>query len=82
MSASPSLSLSSLEADSVAIVAAESARDVTFYVVQIALGSGEAWKVARRYNRFKDLHDGCGHRAGWVREDGKRVRDARLGWVS
>ena len=40
------------------IIGAESAsRDVTFYIIQVSLDNGDAWKVARRYSQFKDLHD-------------------------
>ena len=50
-------SLASLEEGAVSIVDAETSRDATFYLIQLALKSGEAWKVARRYSQFKDLHE-------------------------
>lgn len=50
-------SLSSLEEGAVSILDAETSRDVTFYLIQVALKTGEAWKIARRYSQFKDLHD-------------------------
>ena len=55
-------SLSSLEEGAVSILDAETSRDVTFYLIQVALKTGEAWKIARRYSQFKDLHDRCTYR--------------------
>jgi len=46
-----------LEEGSVTIYDAETSRDVTFYLIEVAPQSGEYWKIARRYSQFKDLHD-------------------------
>ena len=50
-------SLVGLEEASVTIYDAETSRDVTFYLIEVAPQSGEYWKIARRYSQFKDLHD-------------------------
>ena len=50
-------SLAGLAEGAVSIISAETARDVTFYVIQISLESGQAWKIARRYSQFKELND-------------------------